>query len=301
MSVGACFRPPEGARERAVDAARQAEVALVFVGTNNHSESEGEDRSSLGLPGEQDDLIRAVAAVNPHTVVVVNSGAPVTMDWADEVGAVLQAWYPGQEGGDAIVDVLLGRLDATGRLPTTFPRRIEDTPAFPTFPGADGLIDYEESIFVGYRHYDRAGPEPRFPFGHGLSYTTFDYHELRVEVGADGVTVHLMVSNTGSRRGSTVVQLYVRRPESVLTRADRELRGFEKLDLGPGRSETVTLTLPPEAFRHWDLAEGGWRIEGGPAEFLVGESSRSIRLRGRADLTGLTLRSRLTARARRLP
>ena len=186
-------------------------------------------------------------------------------------------------------DVLLGEVDASGRLPTTFPRRIQDTPAFPTFPGAHGVIAYDESIFVGYRHYDTGGPEPLFPFGHGLSYTTFAYRHLTVEVGTGGVEVRLEVANTGHRRGSTVVQVYVRRPESGVRRPDRELKAFEKLDLGPGGSGAVCLTLPPAAFRHWDLEEGGWRIEDGVAEILVGESSRAIHLRARAQIEGMIL------------
>jgi len=292
VSLGARFRPPVDALERAVDAARRSDAAIVFVGTSNQTESEGEDRASLDLPGHQDQLIRAVAAVNPRTVVVVNSGAPVTMGWADDVAGVVQVWYPGQEGGDAIVDVLLGEVDASGRLPTTFPRRIEDTPAFPTYPGTDGVMDYRESILVGYRHYDGGGPEPLFPFGHGLSYTTFAYRDLAVEVGPYGVEVGLVVTNTGSRRGSTVVQVYVRRPESAVARADRELRGFEKLALEPAESAVVTLTLPPTAFRHWDPRGGAWTIEGGAAEVLVGESSRNIHLQARIDgprLAGLSL------------
>ena len=227
-----------------------------------------------------------MAKANPRTVVVVNSGAPVTMDWVEEVAAILQVWYPGQEGGDAIADVLLGRVDASGRLPTTFPKRIEDTPAYPTFPGADGVISYTESIFMGYRHYDGAGPEPLFPFGHGLSFTTFDYRELSADLRSDGVDIGLQVSNTGSRRGSTVVQVYVRRPDSVVVRAHQELKGFEKIDLEPGETAWVSLRLPPTAFRHWDLERGTWCLEEGGAEIAVGASSRDIRVRTRVGPIG---------------
>ncbi len=289
VSFGARLRPPSDGLTRAVRSAEQADAAIVFVGTNSNTESEGEDRASLELPGDQDRLIRSIAAVNPRTVVVVNSGAPVTMDWVDEVEGILQVWYPGQEGGDAIADVLVGKVDATGRLPTSFPKRIEDTPAFPTFPGIDGVITYEESIFVGYRHYDRGGTEPLFPFGHGLSYTTFDYGNLSTAVGRKGVEVSLEVSNTGDRLGSTVVQVYVLRPESAIIRPDRELKGFEKLELAPGQTRTVTLMLAPEAFRHWDLGQDGWRIEGGVAEIAVGESSRNIHLRALVDLAELSV------------
>ncbi len=286
VCLGARLSPSAGALDRAVRVAEQADVAIVCVGTNNNSESEGEDRRSLGLPGDQDLLIRSVAEANPRTVVVVNSGAPVTMDWVEDVAAILQVWYPGQEGGDAIADVLLGRVDASGRLPTTFPKRIEDTPAYPTFPGADGVISYAESIFMGYRHYDDAGPEPLFPFGHGLSFTTFDYRELSADLRYDGVDIGLQVSNTGSRRGSTVVQVYVRRPDSVIVRADQELKGFEKIALEPGETAWVSLRLPPTAFRHWDLERGTWCIEEGGAEIAVGASSRDIRVRTRVGPIG---------------
>ena len=289
VSLGARLRPPVDALARAVRAAGRAETAIVFVGTDNSTEVEGEDRGSLGLPGDQDRLIRAVAAANPRTVVVVNSGAPVAMDWAEAVGGIVQLWYPGQEGGNAVADVLLGTVDASGRLPTTFPRRIEDTPAYPTFPGSNGVISYEESIFVGYRHYDSGGPEPLFPFGHGLSYTTFDYRHLSVRAGPDGFEVSLDVANTGSRRGSTVVQAYVRRPESAISRPDRELKGFEKVELEPGETRAVSMTLARAAFRHWDSDLGAWRVEDGPAEIAVGESSRNIRLRARIDVVGSDL------------
>jgi beta-glucosidase len=289
VCLGIQFRPDEDALERAVEAARLAETALVFVGTHNQAESEGEDRSSLELQGEQEALIRAVAAVNERTVVVVNSGAPVAMEWADEVAGILQVWYPGQEGGEAIADVLFGEIDASGRLPTTIPRRIEDTPAYPTFPGSDGVTRYDESIFVGYRHYDSSGIEPRFCFGHGLSYTSVEYRDLVLSEGEDGVELSFELANVGRRPGAAVAQVYVRRPDSGLVRADRELKAFEKRFLEPGETTRVTLTLAPAAFRHWETEAGGWKVEAGQAEILVGESSRDLRLRGVVELAGARL------------
>ena len=291
VCLGLQFRPDGDALNHAVEAARLARTALVFVGTHNQAESEGEDRSSFELQGQQEALIRAVAAVNERTVVVVNSGAPVAMEWADEVAGILQVWYPGQEGGDAIADVLLGAIDASGRLPTTIPRRIEDTPAYPTFPGRDGVARYGESIFVGYRHYDSNGIEPRFCFGHGLSYTTVEYRDLVLRAGDDGVELSFELVNVGSRPGAAVAQVYVRRPGSGLVRADRELKAFEKRFLEPGERARVVLSLSPAAFRHWESESGGWQVEAGQAEILVGESSRDLRLRALIELDGSALSS----------
>jgi beta-glucosidase len=246
-------------------------------------------QDALELSGEQDALICAVAAVNPAMIVIVNAGAPVSMDWADEVAAIVQLWYPGQEGGEALAEVLLGERDASGRLPTTFPRRLEDMPAFANFPGRDGLVRYEESILVGYRHYDTGGPEQRFCFGHGLSYTEFDYRGLEVDQRDGAVVVRFELANVGLRLGSTVAQLYVRRPGSAIPRADRELRAFEKVELGPGEVRRIEPELASSAFRHWDVDMGGWRVEAGPAELLVGASSRDIRLRAPVELDDVAL------------
>jgi beta-glucosidase len=278
VSFGAAFRPPEDACAAAADAAREADVALVVVGTDSRWETEGKDRVTLRLPGDQDALVRAVAAANPRTVVVVNSGAPVEMPWADDVCGIVQVWYPGQEGGTAIADVLFGDVDASGRLPTTFPVRLEDTPAFPFYPGDGQTLRYGEGIFVGYRHYDTRNVAPRFCFGHGLSYTTFDYGDL--VVGRDGteVTIEVDVTNTGDRRGAEVVQVYVRRPESRVERPDRELKAFDKVWLDPGETTRAHLRVVARELCHWDVTENGWVLEPGAAEILVGSSSRHIRL-----------------------
>jgi beta-glucosidase len=234
----------------AVQAACDADVAVVVVGTSDEWESEGEDRDSLHLPGEQDELVRRVCAANPRTVVVVNAGAPVQMDWADEAAAIVVPWLGGQEMAEALADVLLGVSEPGGRLPVTVPLRIEHTPSYGAFPGSNHHVGYAEGLLVGYRWYDSRRLPVRYPFGHGLSYTTFSWTDPRVT--ADGVEV--TVTNTGDRRGAEVVQAYVEPPPGPLFRPRRELRAFQKVWLEPGQTETVQLQLGDRAFAYWDPA-----------------------------------------------
>jgi beta-glucosidase len=265
----------EDAFERAVQAAANADAAIVVVGTNADWETEGRDRKTTDLPGRQVELIRAVVGANARTAVVVNAGAPVTMDWADDVPAVLQSWFLGQETGNALADVLVGDHDASGRLPTTIPRRIEDTPAFTNYPGEFGRVEYGEGVFVGYRWYDARDIEPRFAFGHGLSYTSFDYSA----VTASTTDARVRITNTGTRAGTEVVQLYVRDVESSVARPPKELKGFAKVTLSPGDSTDVAFALDDSAFAFWDASVGGWKVEPGEFELLVGSSSADIRQR----------------------
>ena len=273
---------------RAVAAARQADVALVFAGYPESFETEGTDRPDMYLTGRQDELVAAVAAANPRTVVVLNVGAPVCMPWLDRVAAVVLAYYPGLEGGNAVARVLLGTVNPSGRLPVTFPRRLEDCPAFlnHAYPGCRE-VNYGEGIFVGYRHFDKAGREPLFPFGHGLSYTTFAYSRLRlprkVRAGQP-VQVALTVTNTGRLAGKEVVQLYVADPEASLPRPPRELKGFAKVELKPGASREVTFTLDERALSFYDPYRKAWVAEPGEFQVLVGASSRDLRLSGRFTL-----------------
>jgi beta-glucosidase len=264
-----------GALDRAVAAAAESDVAVVVVGTEL-ADTEGADRRDMDLPADQVTLVRAVAAANPRTVVVLNTGSPVTMDWVDEVGAVVQLWYTGQELGAALADVLFGDADATGRLPTSFPRRLEDTPAFPTYPGRDGRAPYTEGVLVGYRHYDTNGVEPLFPFGHGLSYTRFAYGEATVDDRPEGCDVSVPVTNTGDRPGREVVQLYVHGPAP---RPEQELKDFRAVDLAPGETAEVRFTLPSRAFAHWDMTHHAWTVTPGPYEIRLGSSSRRIHTR----------------------
>ncbi len=274
--------------EGAVEAARGADVAVVVVGTDGDWETEGRDRESLDLPGRQDELVRRVAAANPRTAVVVNSGAPVAMPWVEDVPAIVQLWFPGQEGGHAAAEVLLGHRDARGRLPLTFPRRIEDTPAHTSWPGEFGRVHYGEGLFVGYRWYDARAIEPLFPFGHGLSYTTFEWGDLVLEGPDAGGTVRasIDVGNTGDRPGTEVVQVYLSRPGSAVSRPPLELRGFAILHLEPGERDTAVIELDRRAFAHWHPGAHDWAVEPGEVTVLAGASSRDVRARAVVTLPG---------------
>jgi beta-glucosidase len=277
------------AREEAVALAARSDAAVVVVGYSSRLESEGFDRPSMDLPAGQDDLIEAVAAANTNTVVVIAAGAPIAMTrWISRVPAVLCAWYGGQEVGHAVGDLLFGIAAPSGKLPVTFPRRIEDSTAYGHYPGENLHVEYGEGIFVGYRGFDRKKVEPLFPFGHGLSYTTFEYGGLTVtpsKVKADGkVEVGLQVRNTGPRVGAEVVQLYVHDVESSLPRPEKELKGFGRVTLEPGETRKLTVTLDRSAMQFFDPGKGDWVAERGAFEVLVGASSRDIRLRGSFDL-----------------
>jgi beta-glucosidase len=263
----------------AVARARAAQTAIVIAGTNGDWETEGSDRVDMRLPGRQDELIVAVAAANPRTVVVLNTGSPVEMPWVDDVAAVVQVWFGGQELGDALADVLTGLADPGGRLPTTFPVRWADSPAAPNYPGEFGEVRYGEGVFVGYRAQRTFGPAPLFPFGHGLSYTSFAYGDPTVEAdaaGPAGFTVTVPVTNTGGRPGSTVVQLYVRPPRGRVLRPERELKAFAKVHLDPGATTDVRLTLDHRAFAHWDPTVPGWASAAGRHDLLVATSSTDV-------------------------
>ena len=283
LRVG-CLPPlSENAIDLAAGLASQADVALVFVGTSDEWESEGFDRPDMELPGEQVVLIEKVAAANPNTVVVLNTGSPVTMNWLDRVAGVVQAWFPGQEGGNAIADVLFGEVNPSGKLSQTFPKRLEDNPAFINYPGENGQVYYGEGIFVGYRYYDKKKIAPLFPFGYGLSYTTFGYNNLTLNAAkydyGDDIRVGLDVTNTGQREGKEVVQLYVRDVQSSLIRPDKELKAFKKVTLKPGETQKVEFSLDMRALASYNPKQKGWIAEAGEFQILVGSSSRDIRAR----------------------
>jgi len=265
-------------------------VAIVFV---YQWISEGTDLENLNLPENQDAIIEQVAAANPHTIVVLNSGDPVTMTkWIDTTPALVEMWYGGQEGGHALASVLFGDANPSGKLPVSFPKKFEDSPAYGHYPGENLKVDYAEGIYVGYRYFDTKNVEPQFPFGFGLSYTTFEYSDLKVtpsatnsgsaKAGATVVTVN--VKNTGTRDGAEVVELYVHDGHSKIDRPVRELKGFQRVELKAGEIKPVQFTLGRDALSYWSPTKKEWVAEPGTFEVQVGSSSRDIRLRGTLEL-----------------
>ncbi|MFD6497155.1 glycoside hydrolase family 3 protein [Streptomyces sp. NPDC060188] len=257
----------------AVEAARAADTAVVVVATTDRVESEGFDRADLRLPGRQDELVHAVAAANPNTVVVVNSGSPVELPWRDEVAAVLLSWFPGQEGGAALADVLTGAHEPGGRLPTTW-GSLADAPVTRVAP-SDGELPYTEDVFIGYRAWEKEGRTPSYAFGHGLGYTDWTYEGIEVE----GTTVTVRVRNCGERAGREVVQVYLAPGEPDAERPARVLAGFAGVEAGPGESVEAVVELPRRAFEIWDTAAGGWAFVKGSYEVQAGRSLTDPRLR----------------------
>ncbi len=283
FSVGIGLPLGDAAIAEAAAAAGKAETALVFVGRSGEWDTEGSDLANIVLPGRQNELVAAVAKANPNTIVVLQTGGPIEMPWLGEVAGVIQAWYPGQEAGNAIADVLFGTAEPGGRLPQSFPVRWNDNPTHSqdpeVYPGLDGKVRYEEGVFVGYRHYDRTGIAPLFPFGFGLSYTQFELTGFEVEDRFDSegvVRVHVGVRNTGERAGSSVVQIYVRDVEAAVPRPQKELKAFAKLALEANDGRSVSFDLSSRDFAYFDVAARNWRVEAGVFEILAGFSAADI-------------------------
>ena len=279
--------------EAASSAASQADVAVVVVGRSAKLESEGYDVKTMDLPVGQDELIEAVEKANPHTIVVLNSGDPVTMTkWLDKTPALLDMWYGGQEGGHALASILFGDANPSGKLPVTMPKRFEQSPAFRHYPGENLEVDYAEGIYVGYRYFDTKNVEPAFPFGFGLSYSKFEYSDLKVEHSirsaitstTEGDRVTVKVKNTGPRDGAEVVELYVHDGHSKIDRPVHELKGFERVELKAGESKQVQFDLDRNALSYWSPEKKDWVADPGTFEVQVGASSRDIRLRAPLEL-----------------
>ena len=280
----------------AIDLARSVTVPIVFVGLPSIDEAEGCDRTSLTLPPAHDELVTAVCAANPRTVVVLVNGGPVLLPWADRPAAIVEAYLGGQAAGSAIVDVLVGDAEPGGRLAESFPASM----VFPSeehFAGGGRQVQYREGLYVGYRFHDTAEVAPRFPFGHGGSYTSFGWSDATVSGSGCDLTVEVTVTNTGSRAGSDVVQLYVRDVDSTMYRPDRELRAFAKVHLEPGAAERVRLPLDERAFAFYDVDAARWRVESGTFELLVGASSQDIRSTLTVDVPGEIVEHPPTGRA----
>jgi beta-glucosidase len=302
--------------QEAVKAAKTADIVLFFGGTNREVETEGSDRTSIQLPSGQDEVIKAIAEVNPNIVTIIVSGGPVDLNAVNRHSpAIVMSWFNGSEGGHALADVLLG-LSPAGRLPFTLPVKLEDSPAYAlgNYPqtgeikpdifislvdgeqteraasGDRNIAYYSEEILVGYRWFDTRNISPMFPFGHGLTYTTFEYADIKADKAKYGanetVKVRFRLGNTGNREAVEVVQLYVRYPGSKIFRAEKELKAFSHVVLKPGENKTVTLEVPVENLRYWDEDKYGWQLEEGNIEILVGASAGDIRLKTQIEIGG---------------
>jgi len=304
---------PEMIRQ-AVEAAAKSDVAIIVGGwthgynytvwKDNAYDAEGVDKPNMDMPFGQNELIKAVLKANPRTIVVLIGGGAIDMtQWVGDTKGILQAWYPGLEGGNALAKILFGEVNPSGKLPVSFPRKLEDVPAekLGEYPGDGVTVHYKEGIYVGYRYYDTYKVDPLFPFGHGLSYTTFSYSRLRVTAGkaangggaagkpgsteaGDEVTVRFTIRNTGPVAGAEVAQLYVHEEKCSVDRPERELKSFDKVYLKPGESQVITLTLKKDAFQYYNESLRKWVLEPGRFDILVGSSSRDLRLTGSVQL-----------------
>ena len=266
-------------QEEAVSLAKQADTVLLCLGLDELRESEGLDRADMALAENQQQLLDAVAAVNPNVVVLLSAGAPVETPWVGRCKALVYGALGGQAGAGAAADILTGKICPCGKLSQTWAKAYDDTPAKANFGGEGRNVEYREGLYVGYRYYQTAGVKPAFPFGYGLSYTTFEYSGLK----ADETGVTLTVTNTGSAAGAEIVQLYVAKPDAKVFRPEQELKGFAKVSLAPGESKTVAIALDDKAFRYWNVKTNAWEVEGGSYQLRVGASSVDIRLT--ADIT----------------
>jgi beta-glucosidase len=273
----------------AVQLAETADVVLIHAGLTDMYEVEGLDREHMNLPPGHDALIATVTAVHDKVVVVLSNGSPVAMPWVGDAAAILEGYLGGQAGAGALADILYGKVNPSGKLAETFPISLEDNPSYHYFPGGPGTVEYRESIYVGYRYYDTVEQEVLFPFGHGLSYTSFTYSDLQLSqksiADTDSLVVTLKVKNTGPVAGKEIVQLYVHDVEAAVFRPEKELKGFTKVDLQPGEEAIVTFELERRAFAYYDVENSTWAVESGTFDILVGASAQDIRLQGAVEVT----------------
>jgi beta-glucosidase len=276
--------------KQAVAAASSADAAVIFCGWthgydyskwgDNAYDAEGVDKPDMNMPFGQDELIKAVLKANPRTIIVLMGGGPVDMtEWIDDANAIVEGWYPGMEGGNALAEVLYGKVNPSGKLPMTFPKKLEDSPAHKLgeFLGKNGVVNYNEDIFVGYRYFDTYKVQPQFAFGHGLSYTTFNYSNMSVAKAGNQVKVKVTLKNSGAVAGAEVVQVYVNQNKSAMQRPEKELKSFQKVFLKPGESRVVSLLLDADSFKYYSDASKNWVHESGNYTILVGAASDDIR------------------------
>lgn len=283
--------------QQAVEAAKKADVAIIVGGwthgynysvwKDNAYDAEDTDKPNMDMPFGQNELIKAVLAANPKTVVVLIGGGPIDMSqWVDNAKGIIQAWYPGMEGGNALAKIIFGQVNPSGKLPVSFPKKLQDSPAIKLgqYPGDGVTVNYLDDIYVGYRYYDTFNVEPQFPFGFGLSYTSFRYSNLQVSTSGKTATVTFNIKNTGKMDGAEVTQLYIKQEKLNLPRPEKELKGFEKVFLKAGEEKKITLTLNEDAFEYFNDVKNEWEMDPGVFDFIVGSSSRDIRLNGKATL-----------------
>lgn len=288
LALGYLPPHPDDLLAEALDLAKRSDVVIVIAGMTSEWESESFDRPDMLLPGAQNKLIKEIAKVNQNVIVVLNCGSPVEMPWVDQVSAVLQLWYDSQEQGNALADILFGDVSPSGKLPMTFPKHLQDNPSYINFPGENGKVFYGEGIFVGYRYYEKKGIQPLFPFGHGLSYTNFEYRNLQLDKESisldDRVHFSLEVKNSGTCFSKEVIQVYVRAINASVSRPEKELKTFKKISLEPGETHKIKFSLDREAFWFYDPDKKGWQVNSGEYEILIGASSSDIRLSKRVSI-----------------
>ena len=275
--------PDEALKNEAVEAAKQADVVLYFFGLDEMSESEGLDRQHMKLPKVQLELLKALADANPNIVGILSGGSSIEMDWDTELKAVLHGYLTGQAGGGAVYDIITGAVNPSGKLAETYPVAYEDTPAFKYYPAKERTSEYREGLYIGYRYFDTAHVPVKYPFGYGLSYTTFEYTDLKVN--ADGAT--FKITNTGKLDGAEIAQVYISLPGAEVFRPEKELKGFAKVFLKAGETKTVTVAFNDMTFRYWNVEDEAWAVEGGVYKVLVGSSSADIRLAADMSVAGV--------------
>ena len=266
----------EKLRREAVKVAKNNDVVLVFAGLAENYESEGVDRETLDMPENQNKLIDEICNVNENVIVVLSNGSPILMPWKDKVKGILAGYIGGEAGGKAVVDCILGNVNPNGKLAETYPNKLEDTSCFNNYPGNEITVEYKESVYVGYKYYDKVGKDVLFPFGFGLSYTEFEYFDLKVNIENEKVDIRFKIKNVGDVAGKEIAQIYVKKADSVIFRPDKELRDFAKVDLNPGEEKDVHIVLDRDCFEYYDIENDRWQVEAGEYEILVGKSSRNI-------------------------
>ena len=274
--------PPEitNLLNEAVKVAKNADAVILIVGTNSDWETEGNDRADLSLPANQDTLIESILKANQNTVIVLNSGSPVSMPWIDKSKAIIQSWFGGQEYGNSLADIIFGKVNPSGKLPTTFPKKIEDTPAFGCYPGENSQMDYEEKLLVGHRWYEKKNIKPLFPFGFGLSYTDFSFSNLEI-IKNDNYNIECKfeIKNAGMMDGSEVAQCYVSFSNLTKDEPLKTLQSFKKVFIKKGNTMELKLALNKRSFSYWDIQEKNWIVRPGTYTISIGSSSEQIRLK----------------------